>query len=107
MSLNNFAPSACLSVDIFAVIGLLPALLGGENLRLWALVLAGVLIVSAVVLPRSLGPAYRVWMTIGGVLGWINTRIILTVVFYGVFTPVGLVRRLLGKDSMARTFSAE
>lgn len=92
---------------IFAVIGLLPTLLHGGDPTLWALVAAMLLIILALVLPRSLGLVYRIWITIGNALGWINTKIILSVVFYGMFTPMGLVKRLLGKDSMARTFSAE
>ena len=35
-------------------------------------------------------------------LGWINTRIILSLVFFAVFLPYGVVLRLLGKDPMAR-----
>jgi len=93
--------------SILAVIGVLPALLGGEDLRLWALVPAGMLVISALVLPRSLGPVYRVWMAIGRVLGWINTRIILSMVFYGIFVPTGLVRRLVGKDSMRRKLEGD
>lgn len=83
---------------IFAIIGLLPPLLRGQELKLWALILAGALIIPALILPRSLAPIYRMWMTIGDVLGWINTRLILSVVFYGMFAPVGLVMRLFSKD---------
>jgi hypothetical protein len=32
------------------------------------------------------------------VLGWVNTRVILTLIFYLVFTPIGLVMRIFGKD---------
>ena len=35
-------------------------------------------------------------------LGWFNTRLILTVMFYLLFTPIGLVLRLLGKDLLNR-----
>jgi len=87
---------------IFAIIGLVPLLLHGEEHRLWALLLAAALMIPAIVLPRSLAPAYRVWMAIGHALGWINTRILLSVVFYGIFTPMGLSMRLLGKDAMRR-----
>lgn len=48
-------------------------------------------------------PVYRRWMAIGHVLGWINTRIILGIMFYLLFLPVGLAMRLLGKDPMARS----
>ena len=47
--------------------------------------------VLALVWPRSLTQVYRLWMTVGEVLGWINTRIILGVLFYLLFTPMGLL----------------
>ena len=93
---------------IFAAMGLWPVLFRGDDPRLWALVLAGLLVIPALVLPRSLGPVYRGWMAIGYALGWINTRAILGVIFYGLFTPIGMVRRLLlAKDSMNRRFEPE
>ena len=93
---------------IFAAMGLWPALSRGDDPRLWALVLASLLVIPALVLPRSLGSVYRGWMMVGHVLGWINTRIILGVIFYGMFTTIGLVRRfLLAKDSMHRRFDPE
>jgi hypothetical protein len=39
--------------------------------------------------PTALRPVYALWMRIGAVLGWINTRIILCLVFYLMFVPVG------------------
>ena len=88
---------------IFGLIGLWPLLWRQQNPRLWALVLAVLLVVPALVAPRILAPVYRVWMRLGEVLAWINTRIILGVVFYGVVTPIGLLMRLTGRDPMRRT----
>jgi hypothetical protein len=98
---------ALLVGGIFAVIGLWPVLWRGEALRLWAVLLSVGLVVPGVVWPRSLGPVYRGWMLLGHVLGWINTRILLGIIFFGLITPMGLVRRLLGKDSMRRSFEPE
>ena len=93
---------------VFAAMSLWPVLFRGDDPRLWALILAGLLVIPALVLPMSLGPVYRGWMAVGNVLGWINTRVILGVIFYGLFTPIGLVRRcLLAKDSMLRKFEPE
>jgi hypothetical protein len=93
---------------LFALIGLWPAVLRREELRLWPLVMAVLLVVPALVLPWSLGPVYRLWMRLGHVLGWINTKILLGVIFYGVVTPMGLVRRLvLGKDALQRRFDPQ
>ena len=87
---------------LFGVLGFWPVVLRGEGARLWALILAALLVIPAVLFPASLRPAHRVWMAIGEALGWINTRIILGLVFYGVMTPMGLVMRLLGRDRMHR-----
>ncbi len=48
--------------------------------------------------PILLKPIHKVWMTIAVVMGFIMTRVILTVIFFGVFTPVALVIKLLRKD---------
>jgi len=61
----------------------------------------------ALVWPRSLTQIYRLWMTVGEILGWINTCLILSVLFYLVFTPLGLYMRLRGKDLMRRTLAPE
>jgi Saxitoxin biosynthesis operon protein SxtJ len=87
---------------IFAVIGFWPLFLRGEDVRWWAVILAGLLMVPALVFPRSLSWIYKWWMALGHIMGWINTRIILGVVFYLVVTPIGRIRRLFGKDPMGR-----
>ena len=89
-------------VGIFGL--LLPWLLEHE-FPVWPWIIAGVLWVLAILLPMSLDPVYRVWMKIGLVLAWINTRIILGIMFYLIFFPVGLVLRLAGKDAMNRKLS--
>jgi len=89
---------------IFLVLGAWPAVVRREDTRLWSLIAAFLLLAPAVVYPRALGPVHRVWMKIGHVLGWINTRIILGFLFYVIVTPVGLILRFRGKDPMQRVF---
>jgi Saxitoxin biosynthesis operon protein SxtJ len=89
---------------IFGVIGLWPLLWRQQSPRLWALALAVALVLPALVAPPILAPAYRAWMKLAEVLAWVNTRIVLGVVFYGVVTPIGLVMRLTGRDPMRRQF---
>lgn len=50
--------------------------------------------------PRILKPLHWLWMGLALVLGWVMTRVLLTLVFYLVITPFGLMRRLLGGSSM-------
>src|SRR5207249_2681334 len=92
---------------IFALIGLWPVLFRTEGPRLWALALAVLLVVPALVLPRSLTHVHRAWMAAGEALGWINTRILLSVIFYGLVTPMGIVMRRFGRDPMQRRFEPD
>jgi Saxitoxin biosynthesis operon protein SxtJ len=61
----------------------------------------------ALIWPSSLTQVYRLWMTVGAGLGWLNTRLILGGLFYALFTPMGVVMRLRGQDPMRRTWVPE
>ena len=52
--------------------------------------------------PGLLKPVYICWMSLAFVLGWINTRLILCVMFYLVFTPIGLIMRVFRIDLLDR-----
>jgi hypothetical protein len=88
---------------IFALIAVWPALFHGAATRNWAGAAAAILILPALVYPRSLYWIHKGWMAAGHVMGWINTRIILGVVFFVIVTPIGYARRLMGKDPMGRS----
>jgi hypothetical protein len=92
---------------IFGLLGLWPVVWRHESPRTWAVTLAVLLIGPALVAPGILGPAYRLWMKLAEVLAWINTRILLGVVFYLVVTPIGLIMRLLRRDPMRRQLDAQ
>ena len=96
-------PSFSLLVGtIFFVLGVWPLLVRSQPIRMWALILAGLLIVPGLIWPATLKPVYRMWMKAGHVLGWVNTRIILAVIFYLVFAPVAVILRLFREDPMRR-----
>lgn len=91
----------------FAVVALWPAVFRSENPRIWALILGLVLAAMALTFPRALKPFHRVWMTIGEALGWVNSRIILSAVYYALILPIGVLRRLSGTDPMRRKFEPD
>lgn len=49
----------------------------------------------------------KVWFKIGHVLGWINTRILLTLVFYLILFPISMIYRMFNKNSLQRKRSTE
>jgi hypothetical protein len=72
----------------------------------WPWIVAAVFAVPALLLPQILKPVFLVWMKIGHALGWINSRIILGILFFLMFAPVALLLRLLGKDMLKRRLDA-
>jgi len=73
---------------------------------MWAWIVAGVFVAAALLVPMALAPVYHLWMKIGHVLGWINTRIILGLVFFVLFAPIALLFKLLGKDTLKQRLDA-
>ncbi len=65
--------------------------------------LGGLLVVLGTVVPHALRGVYRGWMALALVLGYVMTRVLLSVVFLAVVTPIGLLMRLFGHDPMRRT----
>lgn len=57
---------------------------------------------AGLVFPILLRPAYIIWMWLAFILSWINTRVILIILFYLIFTPVGLLTRLFKIDLLER-----
>jgi len=90
------------AVITLALFGLLLPWLRGHVSPRWPWVVAVLLCTWALLLPASLAPVHRGWLAAGRALGWINTRVVLAVVFYSLFVPAGLIMRALNKDPMAR-----
>jgi hypothetical protein len=89
---------------ITGLFGLILPLIRGHSLPLIPWIIAVVLAGLAIILPKSLDPIYRVWMKIGLALGWVNSRIILSIVFFIILTPMALIMKLLKRDTMIRKF---
>lgn len=64
----------------------------------YALGLAVLFGVAAVLAPRVLGPLNRLWMRFGLLMSKVMNPIILGIMFYGVMLPIGLLLRWKGKD---------
>ena len=64
--------------------------------------LGGVFLLTGFLVPVLLAPVERAWMAFAGVLQRITTILILTLTYYVLVTPLGLLVRLLGKDLLGR-----
>ena len=61
-----------------------------------------VLVVLGGLRPALLTIPSNAWWAFATVLGWINARVILSVAFFLILSPLSLVWRLVGQDPLAR-----
>jgi F0F1-type ATP synthase assembly protein I len=87
---------------VAGVFGLALPWLRHQAFHRWPWILSGALILPALLWPPALRYVHWLWVRIGLILGWINSRIILTILFFVVILPLGLVMRALGHDPVAR-----
>jgi len=71
-----------------------------KSSALYFIIIGGVLFLFAIIYPKVLKPLNKVWMGLAIVLGFIMSRIILTVLFYLVLTPISLLAKIFGKKFM-------
>jgi len=68
----------------------------------WLTLCTMAVLVLTMTYPAALKPFGRVWFTFSHVLGTIVSKVILSLVFFLIVTPVGVIRKALGADSMRK-----
>jgi hypothetical protein len=68
----------------------------------WLLALAAVTALVTATRDSWLTPLNRAWMKLGELLGRVVSPVVLGVIFFAVFTPVGVIMRRCGRDAMSR-----
>lgn len=81
---------------VIAVLGAL-AFWFGRPAAPYLLSVGAALVMGGIAAPSVLRPLHKVWMSMALVMGFVMTRVILSVLFYVVFTAIGLLMRLFGK----------
>ena len=59
--------------------------------------------VPGLIRPQLTRPIYVAWMVLAFPIGWTVSQVILAILFYGLFTPIGLIFRLMGRDPLHRS----
>jgi hypothetical protein len=91
---------------IFSLAGAYSAWTGGVGFAVW-FTLAAVMAALTCFVPDSLAAMNHAWMKFAALLHRVVSPVVLGVMFFGVFTPVGFVMRRFGRDAMKRSFDPE
>ena len=89
-------------IIVVLLFGLLLPWIFSRPVPRWPWGVSSVLIIWALIAPGTLKIVYKIWMRIGLAFGWVNTRIVLAIVFYLFFTPMGILMKIFRKDPMRR-----
>ena len=82
------------------IIGWIIPSLSGHAFRAWSLYLGLPLLILGITKPSLLSYPYKGWMAIGFALGWLNSRLILGLIYLLILQPISFIMRILGYDPL-------
>ena len=82
---------------VFLIISIWP-LLDNQDIRIWSLIVSLIFLILGILNSNLLKPFNKIWFKFGMFLGNIVSPIVMSLVFFLVVTPTGLLMRFFGKD---------
>ncbi len=88
---------------IFGAIAFYP-LLKGDEIVYWSLYVMAVFVVSAITFPAiyKITYFYQTWVRFGDIVGKLNSKVIIFVLFYFIFLPIGILLKIFRKDLLSK-----
>ena len=91
---------------IFTIISVWPLLKAGD-LRIWSLLIAFIFLILGLLDSKFLNPLKRIWIRFGELLGKIISPIVLSIIFFLLITPIGILMKVLRKDLLNLKFTKD
>jgi len=70
-------------------------------------ILAVIVGVFGILAPSRVRPIYVGWMAIAWPIGYVVTHVLFGIIYFGLFTPIAILLRLIGRDALQRKFDKE
>ena len=93
-----------LTIGIFLIFLSLLLWYAGKTTFIYFSAIGGLMVILAMVAVPVLRPFHKYWMVLALIIGFVMSRLILTILFYLVLTPIGIVAKLSGKRFFSRSF---
>ena len=88
----------------FLIIATYP-LINGNEIRLWSLIISIIFLLLGLANSKLLNPFNKLWFKFGIFLGKIISPLVMSIIFFLVVTPIGLLMRLFNKDLLNLKFN--
>ena len=82
------------------IIGFFIPYLIGHNLRLWTIFIGIPFLIFSIFKPYKLSFFYQKWISLGNLLGWLNSKIILGIIFFTIVIPISFLMKIFGYDPL-------
>ena len=82
---------------VFLLIAIYP-IINNQNIRIWSLIIASIFFILGIINSNLLKPLNKVWFKFGMLLGKIISPLVMSIIFFMVVTPIGLIMRVFKKD---------
>lgn len=76
----------------------------GKTSFIYFSITGGLFVILAFILIPVLRPFHKLWMMLALAMGFVMSRVILTILYYFILTPIGLIAKLVGKKFMPLGF---
>lgn len=93
-----------LTVGIVLIIISMLLWYSGKTSFVYFSIIGGLFVILAIIATPVLRPFHRLWMMLALLMGFVMSRVILTLLFYIVLTPIGLLAKAVGKKFMPLGF---
>ena len=88
-------------------IGFIVPSIWNHPFRIWTLFIGIPLFILGLIYPKILLWPYKKWMQFGNILGWINSGIVLGLVFVLALQPIAIIMKLIGHDPLRRKLNSQ
>ena len=87
------------------LIGSILPFISGHNFKSWTLFIGIPSLVLAIIYPEILRNPFKIWMKIGLILGWFNSKIVFGLVFILILIPISSIMRIFKYDPLRKRIS--
>ena len=88
-------------------IGFIVPLIWNHSFRIWTLFIGIPSFILGLIYPKILLWPYKKWMQFGNILGWINSGIVLGLVFVLALQPIAIIMKLIGHDPLRKKLKSQ
>lgn len=82
------------------IIGWIIPIIFGHSLRIYTIFVGLIILVLGFLKPYTLVYPYKLWFLIGDILGWVNSKLLLGLVFILILQPISIILKLLNHDPL-------